>query len=82
MVKRTLQKITHVTIGIVLLFIGIVGLVLPILNGVIFLILGLILISFESAYVEKKLTSLTEKNKFTKELHGRLEKFLRKIFRQ
>ncbi len=82
MTKRTLQKIIHITIGILLLIIGIIGLVIPILNGVIFLILGLILLSFESSYVEKRLASLTEKNKFTKELHYKLEKFLRKIFKQ
>ncbi len=77
---KTIRKIIHVTIGSTLLIAGLVGLVLPVLNGIIFLIIGGILISFESPYVEKKLIALTKKNKKVHALHLMLEKKLRSFF--
>jgi uncharacterized membrane protein YbaN (DUF454 family) len=78
---RHLKRTVHIFIASVLIVVGVCGLVLPILNGTIFLLLGFILISFESPYVEKKLEKLTHKSKFTKELHDKLHTWMRKIFK-
>ncbi len=79
---NTTRKILHIILGILLLTLGVAGLVLPIINGTILLIIGFILISFESPYVEKKLATLTQKNKFIHSLHLKLESILRKFFRK
>ena len=79
---QRLRKIIHIVIGILLLLLGILGVVLPVLHGTIFLIVGFIILSFESPYIEKKLVSLTEKNPI---LHGwylKLNRILRKFFRK
>jgi uncharacterized protein YqgC (DUF456 family) len=76
------RKIMHLTIGILVVLIGIAGLVLPIINGTLLLIVGFIIISFESPYVEKKLFILTQKNKFIHSMYLRLEKILRNFFRK
>ena len=79
---NTTRKILHVFLGILFLCIGVIGLVLPILNGVFFLIIGAIILSFESPYIENKLYSLTRKNKTIYLWHIRLEKIIKKIFRK
>ncbi len=75
-----LPRIVNWALGSFFLTVGVVGAILPILNGTFFLVLGLILISFESKYVEKKLHQLTSKTKLTQKLHMYLENFLRKYF--
>ena len=76
------RKIMHLSIGFLIILLGIAGLVLPILNGTLLLIIGFIIVSFESPYVEKKLFILTQKNKTIHLLYLRLEKVLRKFFRK
>lgn len=78
--QNTIRKILHITVGIFLLCVGLLGLVLPILNGLLFLVCGLIVLSFESRYVEKKLFEMTQKNKFAHHWHLKLEKWLRRFF--
>jgi uncharacterized membrane protein YbaN (DUF454 family) len=77
-----LKKAFHVLLGIFLLLIGVAGLVLPILNGVVFLLLGLILLSFESPYIEQKLAHYSEKNHHTSKIYKKLNTWMRKIFRK
>jgi uncharacterized membrane protein YbaN (DUF454 family) len=76
------RKIMHLSVGFLVVLLGIAGLVLPILNGTLLLIVGFIIISFESPYVEKKLFTLTQKNKTVHALYLRLEKALRVFFRK
>ena len=75
-----IPRIITWVLGSLFITVGIAGVVLPILNGTFFLILGLVLISFESKYVEKKLHRITSKNKVIHEWHLLLEKWLRKYF--
>ncbi len=75
------RKILHIIAAGILLTLGLFGLVLPILNGMVLLILGLILLSFESRYVERKLFLLTQKNAFLHKWHVYLEKKMREVFR-
>jgi uncharacterized protein YqgC (DUF456 family) len=80
MLKKNLRKILHIVLGITLITLGLVGLVLPILNGILLLIIGFIIISFESEYVEKKLHHFTKKNVTIHSLYHKLEGILRKFF--
>lgn len=75
-----LPRIINWVLGSLFLTVGVAGVILPILNGTFFLILGLILISFESPYVEKKLHHLTSKSKMIHGWHLYLEKVLLKYF--
>lgn len=74
------KKLLHVILGILLILLGITGLVLPVLNGTLLLLLGFILLSFESPYVEQHLRKLAEKNRLTKEWHEKLTTFMKKHF--
>ncbi len=76
------RKVMHIILGFTIVLIGIAGLVLPILNGVLFLIIGLIILSFESEKLEHKLLAITKKNNTIHSWHLKLEKILRKLFRK
>ena len=80
MLKINARKILHIVLGTFIIILGLAGLVLPILNGVVFLIIGFIIISFESKYVEKKLRNLAKKNTTLHALYRKLEGMIRKLF--
>lgn len=65
----------------VLLLMGIVGVILPILNGTFFLLLALILLSFESLYIKKNLHALTSKNAKVHTWHLYIENKLKKFLK-
>lgn len=75
-----IPRIITWVLGSLFITVGIAGVVLPILNGTFFLILGLVLISFESKYVEKRLHQLTGKSEVIHKWHVLLEDWLRKYF--
>lgn len=75
-----LKKMAHVLIGGFLVLFGIVGLILPILNGLIPLLLGLILLSFESPYVEYHLKKVAHTTEFTGRWYEKLERWMKKFF--
>lgn len=77
-----LPRIVNWVLGSFFMTLGIAGLVLPIINGTFFLIVGLVLISFESRSVEKKLHALTSKSKLIHKWHLYIETYLRKIFKR
>ena len=75
-----LPRIINWVLGSFFVTVGVAGVILPILNGTFFLILGLILISFENKYVEEKLHQLTSKSALIHKWHVYLEVWLRKYF--
>ena len=75
-----LPRIINLALGGFFVTLGVAGVILPIVNGTFFLIIGLVLISFESNYVKKKLHILTSKNKVIHKWHLYLEGVLRKYF--
>ena len=79
---QTFRKMFHLALGLILILIGILGLILPVLNGTVFLVLGFILLSFEIPYIEKKLFLITNKYPWSHSLYTKLDKFLRKLFRK
>lgn len=76
-----IKKIFRITLAVVLLLVGIFGLVLPILNGVIPIVIGLILLSFESKYLEGRLEHFARKNHHVEHWYHRLAKRMRTFFR-
>lgn len=78
---RTTRKILHISLGLFLVCFGILGLVLPIINGTVLLILGFVIISFESVYVERKLNHFTRRYEATHKIHRFLDDKLRKLFK-
>lgn len=77
---RTTRKILYLSLGSLLIMIGVAGLVLPIINGTVLLIVGFIILSFESVYVERNLHAVTKKNHKVHQLHLFLEKKIRSLF--
>lgn len=78
---HNLKKLLHIVLGISLIVLGIAGLVLPVLNGTLFLLLGLILLSFESTYIEKHLHALAKKNRRVDTGYEKLLAYMKKLFR-
>ena len=79
--KIRARAILHTSLAAILIIIGLLGLVLPIINGTVLLITGLIILSFEYPYIERKLFTITQRNKTIHVLYIKLEKMMRKIFR-
>jgi uncharacterized membrane protein YbaN (DUF454 family) len=60
---------------------GFAGLILPILNGTFFILLALILLSFESPSIKKKLHVITSKNETVHKWHLYIEEKLKKFLK-
>lgn len=75
-----LKKVFHITFGLILITIGIAGLILPILDGVTFLLLGFILLSFESPFVEAHLIRLAHKYDSTGKWFDKLDDWMKRKF--
>lgn len=75
-----LKKILHIALAVILIAIGIAGLILPILDGVIFLLLGFILLSFESPLIEEHLSTIAKKNRYIDAWYEKLNIWMRKFF--
>lgn len=69
-------------LGFVLVVIGLIGMILPVIHGTIFFLIGIIIISFESTYIERKLLQAVHKNEKLTQWHKKLDSFLRKFFRK
>lgn len=77
---RSVRKTFYIFIACLLIIVGVFGLVLPILNGVIFLLLGFILLSFESLYIHHHLQRIAAKNDHVNHWYKKLDAWMRKIF--
>jgi uncharacterized membrane protein YbaN (DUF454 family) len=77
-----IKKFLLIVLGLSLILIGMFGLVLPILNGTLFLLVGFILLSFESTKVETMVLSLVDRSVLLKKWHKKLEKILRGLFKK
>lgn len=78
---HTLKKVIHIVLGLVLVIIGVAGLILPLIHGILFLLVGLILLSFESPYVEQTLSRLAKKNKKLDDWYIRASRYVQKVFK-
>ncbi len=75
------KKFFLIVLGFSLILIGVLGLILPILNGTLILLVGIILLSFESSYIEKILLKIVERNELMKKWHKKLDTLLRSWFK-
>jgi len=60
--KRQIWRVGRITAGVALLILGVIGLFLPFLQGILFLIMGLTLLSTESARAKSWLEWLQERS--------------------
>ncbi len=77
-----IKKFFLIVLGLSLILIGVLGLVLPILNGTLILLVGIILLSFESSYIERILLRVVERNELMKKWHRKLDTLLRSWFKR
>lgn len=75
-----IKKFFLIVLGTALIVVGALGMVLPIVHGTVFLLLGVILLSFESTYIEGKVLYFVQKHELLYRLHTKLEKVLRRWF--
>lgn len=76
MLKRHTKRISLRILGVICLLAGIAGLVLPLLQGFLLIILGLVLISVSTPSVKHYIESWTHRHPKSKSAHMRLEKFI------
>ncbi len=77
--KRQLKRILILGLGSFFILLGIIGLFLPILQGILFLIVGLVILSKESKTAHRILEHWKERHP---ELHSRVAEFLKSLKRR
>lgn len=75
-----IKRLLHLILAFILIFLGIAGLVLPIINGTILLLLGLILISFQNPKLEYSIQKFVKKNSFLEKIYRKLDSWMRNVF--
>jgi uncharacterized membrane protein YbaN (DUF454 family) len=76
-----MKRILKIALGILLVLLGIVGLFLPILQGILFLILGALLLSSESRHVRRIIAFLRLRYPKQYERSRQLGNKIRNIFK-
>ncbi len=74
--KKHLKRTALQVLGVLCLLAGIAGLVLPFLQGILLIILGLVLISVSTPSVKHHIEKWTHKHPKGKALHVKLEQFV------
>jgi len=78
-----LRRLTTLTLGWLLILLGIAGLFLPILQGIAFILLGLYVLSRESHTARKLLKNIRERYpKLDRRLHAMRDRFSRFVPRR
>jgi uncharacterized protein len=77
-----LRKLLHITLGSIFVMIGILGIIFPIVHGTVFLIIGVIILSFESVTLENKLLCFVKKYPKLNSSYEKLNKKLRQLFKK
>lgn len=78
---KSVKRTFYILIAVLFIIVGICGLVLPILNGIIFLLLGFILLSFESPYIHHHLERIASKNDVINRWYKKLDHWMRAVFK-
>lgn len=77
--KKKAKKILVLTVGIIFIILGLFGLVLPFLQGIIFLAIGFILVSFCSPKIRLWVNKRTEGYPHLSSAINKIERWLNKI---
>ena len=78
--KYYAKKVLVQSVGLAFILLGLVGLVLPILQGILFLIVGLLLLSIHSHSVRSFVHTFAGKHPKAAYYVNKVERFLNKIF--
>lgn len=76
---RHIKRISIQTIGFALLLLGVAGILLPIINGTIFLIAGLVLLSVYSERAKKILHTLGRQHPQAEKAVIKIERWVLKV---
>ncbi len=76
--KKKIKKILVLTIGIIFIILGILGLFLPFLQGILFLIIGLILVSFCFPRMRPHIKRHAERQKHVSSAVNKIEEWIAK----
>ncbi|OGI68447.1 hypothetical protein A2738_01010 [Candidatus Nomurabacteria bacterium RIFCSPHIGHO2_01_FULL_42_15] len=77
--QKNIKKAAILTAGIVFLTLGLLGLVLPFLQGILFLAIGLILVSFSSPKIRLWINKHTAKYPHLSSVIGKVETWITKF---
>ncbi len=80
-IKRHAKRITLDTIGWIFVILGLVGLVLPFLQGLLFLAIGFYILSIHSAYIQKIVYKIKHYHPKITPHFDRIEKKIEHFFR-
>ena len=78
--QKKIKRVIVLTIGIIFVIFGVLGLFLPFLQGIIFLFIGLILLSFSSPKIRTLIEKHTNKYPHLFALIKKTENLVTKIF--
>ena len=76
MIHKHFKRTALQVLGFLCLIAGIIGLVLPFMQGLLLIILGLVLISVSTPSVKHHIERFTHRHPKAKEVHLTLEKFI------
>jgi uncharacterized membrane protein YbaN (DUF454 family) len=79
MLKKHLKILVTIILALLCILVGIAGLVLPLLPGVVFVVLGLLLIATVSPRVDSWINKITFKYPLTRAPAEALKKFIERI---
>lgn len=74
-----LKKAGIQILGFACLFLGVAGLILPVLNGVFFILLGLVLLSIHSAFARSLLRKMGKQHPLAEKWIIKAERFVFKL---
>lgn len=77
--QKKVKKVLVLTVGIILIILGLFGLVLPFLQGIIFLAVGFILVSFSFPKVRLWVNKYTERYPHLFSIINKTEAWINKI---
>ena len=79
MIKKNIKRIAVVTLGVTFLLLGLVGLVLPVFQGLLFLVIGLLLLSAYSPSLRQWIQDHTVKYPKLHAWAGKAEGWIERI---
>jgi uncharacterized membrane protein YbaN (DUF454 family) len=73
-----LKIVLRILFATALIFIGVLGVLLPVLQGIPFLLAGLIILSLDFPYIEERLEKFVLRHKSLEKLYRKVHKIIKK----
>lgn len=77
--KKKIKKVLILTIGIGFILFGLLGLLLPLLQGILFLIIGFMILSLYFPKIRFHIQKHAQKNKHSFSMFNKAEKWIAKV---